>query len=298
MSTEKTKIIRITKIPKVPSGIVREPGFRLNLLPERPKETKEKTEKVPKQDDPLSRLPIDVLMELYLYLDDIDLARACRTNKTINRRICQNNIFWFNRIMSKFPELSVEDIRENLGNYENYKQYYIDLTNILKKNNINQILIENAEKTNRTDLTKIALALGAEYDLDYYYPLRIASDNGNMNVVKLILEKGVDLEERLGDAEDAGTIVGEALIGAGIGGHIDIVKLLLKYGADIHTNNDEAVRWASKTGQYDVVRLLLEKGADIHAQEDGALIWAYDGDHSDVVKLLLANGADPKALEE
>ena len=54
------------------------------------------------------------------------------------------------------------------------------------------------------------------------------------------------------------------------------MKLLLEKGANVHADDDLALRWASEFGHHAVVKLLLEKGANVHK----------------AVKLLLENGAD------
>lgn len=54
-------------------------------------------------------------------------------------------------------------------------------------------------------------------------------------------------------------------------GHVDVVKLLLDRGADINTKDKEAgstpLHGASSLGYVDVIKLLLEKGADINAKD-------------------------------
>lgn len=52
---------------------------------------------------------------------------------------------------------------------------------------------------------------------------------------------------------------------AAIRGHLEIVKLLLKNGADIHITDDEALRRAAINGHYDIVDFLLYKGANPYA---------------------------------
>ena len=55
-------------------------------------------------------------------------------------------------------------------------------------------------------------------------------------------------------------------------GFLPGVKLALERGADVHADNDGALRWASKNGHKDVVELLLKNGADIHAYDDSSSI--------------------------
>jgi hypothetical protein len=72
----------------------------------------------------------------------------------------------------------------------------------------------------------------------------------------------------------------------------ELVKLLLENNANVHSDNDYALRCASYEGHDKVVKLLLENGADIHAKNDLSLKWASGCGHNKVVKLLLENGAD------
>ena len=46
-------------------------------------------------------------------------------------------------------------------------------------------------------------------------------------------------------------------------GDLEKVKYLCEAGADIRTNNDYAVEWASQNGHIQVVKYLCENGADI-----------------------------------
>ncbi|EQD53134.1 hypothetical protein B1A_12485, partial [mine drainage metagenome] len=44
----------------------------------------------------------------------------------------------------------------------------------------------------------------------------------------------------------------------------------LSEGADIHTDNDIALRCSAEIGQLEVVKFLVSEGADIHAYNDDA----------------------------
>lgn len=55
----------------------------------------------------------------------------------------------------------------------------------------------------------------------------------------------------------------------------------------MHAENDLALQKASENGHIEVVKVLLAYGANVRARNDEALIIAAQGDHRDVVKLLL-----------
>ena len=116
----------------------------------------------------------------------------------------------------------------------------------------------------------------------YDLALRLASYNGHVEVVKLLLAAGADVH-----ADND-----HVLRWASDNGRVEVVKLLLAVGADVHAEDDFALRRASRYGHVEVVKLLLAAGADVHAKDDYALRWASKYGQVEVVKLLLAAGAD------
>jgi ankyrin repeat protein len=75
-------------------------------------------------------------------------------------------------------------------------------------------------------------------------------------------------------------------------GDLDIIKYLLEQGLDIHAEHDAALFVASKYGHLPVVEYLIRRGANVTADNDKALVAAIYGNHLDVVKYLLAHGAN------
>ncbi|KAF4485947.1 Ankyrin-1 [Colletotrichum fructicola Nara gc5] len=122
-------------------------------------------------------------------------------------------------------------------------------------------------------------------------PLNAASENGHLDVVKLLLDKGADITVPNSDGWTP-------LNTASDNGHLDVVKLLLAKGADITVPNSDGwtpLNAASDSGHLEVVKLLFAKGANITVPNgDGwtPLNAASDNGHLEVVKLLLAKGAN------
>ena len=102
------------------------------------------------------------------------------------------------------------------------------------------------------------------------------------------------------------------LIIAAHNGHLNSVKILLKYGAEIETRGtlkieDEVIEgctplWAAATtGHLDVVKLLIERNADVDGRTPTGStplrVAAHDG-HLDVVRCLVESGADVNACTQ
>ena len=106
-----------------------------------------------------------------------------------------------------------------------------------------------------------------------------------LDIVERLLAEGADVH-----GDDDG-----ALRSACAGGDLPVVNRLLAAGANVHARRDCPLRKASKQGRLPVVERLLEAGADVHAKNDWALIRASEYDHLPVVDRLLAAGADMHA---
>ena len=79
-------------------------------------------------------------------------------------------------------------------------------------------------------------------------------------------------------------------------GHIECIKVLLEYGADIHSadiENETPITLAAFYGHTECVRYLLEQGANVNdrAVDGTPLIYAAQCGNAECVKLLLEHGA-------
>jgi len=75
-------------------------------------------------------------------------------------------------------------------------------------------------------------------------------------------------------------------------GYVDIVKVLIAAGVNIHAKDEEALNWAAEGGHAEVVKLLIEAGANITVNDYQPLKNAMRRKYLEVVKLLIEAGAD------
>jgi hypothetical protein len=122
-------------------------------------------------------------------------------------------------------------------------------------------------------------------------PLSWAAEYGHQAVVKLLLNKGVNLESK----DNTGRT---PLSFAAVGSHEAVVKLLLNKGADLESKDNYGLTplsWASGRRHEAIVKLLLDKGANLESKDNSGrkpLSLAAENGHETIVKLLLDRGAD------
>jgi Ankyrin repeats (3 copies)/Ankyrin repeat len=126
--------------------------------------------------------------------------------------------------------------------------------------------------------------------------LHTAARTGNLQIVRVLLDKGADVHLSCGKN-------GTALDCAAAGGYLEVVKLLLDHGSDAGANNEESgtpLHHAAKSSINgpEIVSLLLAKGADVNAQGGEyatPLQAAAYSRNTDLVQLFLNKGADVNA---
>jgi ankyrin repeat protein len=154
-------------------------------------------------------------------------------------------------------------------------------------------LLKAAEYGNRR-VVKLLLEKGAEIEIKDKHsrtPLSWASEKGNQEVVKLLLEKGANLESK---DQNGRTSLSWALEE----GNREVVTLLLDKGAnyefkDIHGRTPLLL--ASQKGDKEMVKLLLKKGADLESKDNYGqmpLLLALKKGDKETVRLLLKKGAN------
>lgn len=114
-------------------------------------------------------------------------------------------------------------------------------------------------------------------------PLMAAAGKGHGPVVKLLLEKGADVDAQ---SQERSILKRRGKI---------LKKKLVQYGGP-------PLMQAARNGHSDIVLLLLDKGADPEARDDKeertALLWAAIHSQNAVIKTLLDKGASPGAKDK
>ena len=111
----------------------------------------------------------------------------------------------------------------------------------------------------------------------------------DLDTARLILKAGADVN------------LGSPLFQAAYCNHVDVVRLLLEFRAEVDRRGrygKTPLMAAASEGHDEVVRVLLDAGADVNASEEngkGALYYASDEGHTSTAQLLLDRGADVSA---
>ncbi|KAJ5800625.1 uncharacterized protein N7518_002693 [Penicillium psychrosexuale] len=188
--------------------------------------------------------------------------------------------------------------------------------------------LQYAISRDHLNVVKLLLSCGADANGtgqdNFTSPLSLAAQYGQEDIVRLLLERGVDIDGQTGWYQTAliaacdkgylnivetllnnnaninaeSEIHGTPLAAASEAGHWKIVTFLLEKGATPSSQGNEgetALASAALQGQEDIVQILLDHHADVNQREGTALIAACRSGHEQVVRILLANGADPNA---
>jgi len=126
-------------------------------------------------------------------------------------------------------------------------------------------------------------------------PLDQAARRGRLDITRLFLSHHVDVNSRDG-------IDRTPLFMASQEGELEVARALLQHGAAVDPRDEDGwtpLMLASENGHLDIVHLLLENGANVDSRRDDgwtSLMAASRKGHLNVVRLLLENGAtvDPR----
>jgi ankyrin repeat protein len=282
----------------------------------------------------------DVDREILLKLDDKGLLKICSIDKKTWNSVCDDA--FLRRRLLKYPGIEINKLNE-----ESWKQFFLkaiyyisrmrekyyyeynsgnfktqyEIIRSAKKNYINETeimnsILFNAAMEGELPLIVWSLKNGANIHFNNDSAIRFASANGNLEIVKYLIENGS---------------LPNGLFAASANGNLEIVKYLVERGANIRENNDEALVAAIKEGyleilkylfeqypkedgelyryilslgliestlfgQLEMVKYFIEQGADVQSYDNLALAKAVY--NLDIIKYLIENGADIHTRDE
>lgn len=123
-----------------------------------------------------------------------------------------------------------------------------------------------------------------------YTPLMVASMHDQVDVARILLEYGLDVNAKKGNGTTA-------LMLASIHGNLNAAKLLLEHEADVNLKNNKgntALMDASYHGSIEIIKLLLDHRADINTLDNNgntALDVALQKRRKEAASFLIENGA-------
>lgn len=201
--------------------------------------------------------------------------------------------------------------RGDVAEIENLIKFGVDITADENR------ALRTAAQSGHLDAVNLLYKDGADIHAFDNDALRAAAENGHKNVVARLLELGADIHAEEDDALysaaggghaemvrfllDSGANTGTALINSVFNlavslTRLEVMDVLLEYGANIQSDANFALRQAATAGSVATVAWLLAKGADIHERDDLALRLAAMCGHTDVIKLLIEAGSPLTAM--
>jgi uncharacterized protein len=156
-----------------------------------------------------------------------------------------------------------------------------------------------AASLGHTDICKVLLSRGMSTSTrtksQYREPLFFAVKGGHLSTARALCEANCDVNAK--SKMDGAT----ALHRASLEGHVDIIVLLVQYGADVNDPDIEGMRpvhWAVQAKKTKSVETLASCGADLEAKSAAGLTplhRAVSGRNVAMARLLLQLGADVNA---
>ncbi|KAJ7688186.1 ankyrin repeat-containing domain protein [Mycena rosella] len=151
--------------------------------------------------------------------------------------------------------------------------------------------LQGASMGGHKPVVELLLEIGGAASAEHYSSaLNLASKDGNVELVCLLINKGADVNGQ-------GGWFGNALQAASWNGQELVVRLLIDKGANVHAQGKafgSALQAASANGHERIVQLLIEKGANVNGQGGrfgSALQLALTRGYKAVAQLLVENGA-------
>lgn len=176
--------------------------------------------------------------------------------------------------------IKVRQIDEEMviGNFENI-EFFLDNS----KDQVLDYVLEWASFHGNLQLVKNIISKGANINCSKGVALQMASRNGHFDIVQYLVEIG-----KIKNI-DSTNILLEAVENK----HLNIVQYLLEKNiCDVHSEYDIALRTAIQLNDLEIVKCLIRHGADVNIFEGYPLIIASRIGCFDIINMLLDSGAN------
>ena len=191
-------------------------------------------------------------------------------------------------VYSYFPKKGEDKYFDISGAcWHKHNMWLVSNNNALKAENIiEEKIYENTEKY----IEKVDEHSSRDTEFTYEELIWDVTHNKERLVTNLILYRFADIKDK--ELEEK-----RALNQSIINGNIKLVTLLLSFYANYISYKTSAFLLAVRCNNLDIVKLSLKMGADIHAKSELALILALYKGFTEIVEYLVNNAADVHQLE-
>ena len=201
----------------------------------------------------------DLDREILSYIPDEELLKVCSINKYFYYKVCDDA--FLKRRLDKYKIAKIEP----------GKKFFVDVIYCIPK-------MRSIGFGYTFGNLKKQYILLKEY---FYVEGRMAVEaaiEGELAILIYLFNSGKCRDFRYNNCQ--------VLRRASENGQLEVVKYLVETRSDIHVYGDFPLRIACKNGHFEVVKYLIENGADPSAYGGQALRWAKEYKHSQIVDYL------------
>src|SRR6056297_1416491 len=162
--------------------------------------------------------------------------------------------------------------------------------------------LHNAIKSNEAEKVKKMIGEGTDpgYQFNGRNALHVACQAGSPEMVQLILEAGVDVNERTEEGKGF-TPLQYAIFKSSV--PAEVIRILLEQGAEVNARGPNGAmpihfairRSGDETESLKIAKILIEQGAELDPEKDenSTALKASMHNRADMLELVLKNGAEP-----
>lgn len=232
---------------------------------------------------------------IQVYPDNDLKVEVCGTSWTYSplalKKLSQNSINTMNSTAASSSSSS---------SYDASNQNDERLTTLLKRlfesqitGDVNEELVKASANGNASKCEQILNTIGSNVNAVFagHTALQAAAQNGHLDVIKVLMKFNVDLEIEDKDGD-------RAIHHAAFGNESNVIELLSNANCDLNSRNKRrqtALHIGINKGHVDVVRMLLRCGAHsslCDSEGDTPMHDAISKKHDDIIEILLEHNAD------